>query len=114
MARWKSPVSGLQANVLNAEEEKSNAGGASIPKGPERIPFLTEKISGCVASVLQLAGVEDVDPKAALADLGMDSVMTLSFTKMLQQELKIKVRPTLVWGHPTVSHLVKWFDGQIA
>ena len=114
VAVWKSPIGGSQANVLNAEDGKSHAGGASIPKGPERIPFLTEKVSGCVASVLQLAGAEDVDPKAVLADLGMDSVMTVSFRKMLQQELKVKVLPTLVWGYPTVSHLVKWFDGQIA
>tara|TARA_R110002033_G_scaffold168644_1_gene208579 strand:- start:345 stop:536 length:192 start_codon:yes stop_codon:yes gene_type:complete len=63
---------------------------------------------------LQLAGAEDVDPKAASADLGMDSVMTVSFRKMLQQEFRVKVPPTLVWGHPTVSHLMKWFDGQIA
>ncbi|KAH6695965.1 polyketide syntase 2 [Leptodontidium sp. MPI-SDFR-AT-0119] len=109
----KAPAAGSPATNPTSEGDKSSSGGAAIPKGPERIPILTEKIAGCVASVLQLAGAEDVDPKAALADLGMDSVMTVAFRKLLQQELKVKVPPTLVWGHPTVSHLVKWFDGQI-
>ncbi|PVH78061.1 KR-domain-containing protein [Cadophora sp. DSE1049] len=111
--RKASPTTSAAANST-AETNSSSAGGASIPKGPERVPILTDKIAGCVAAVLQLAGADDVDPKAALADLGMDSVMTVAFRKMLQQELKVKVPPTLVWGHPTVSHLVKWFDGQIA
>ncbi|KAG4433787.1 hypothetical protein IFR05_010726 [Cadophora sp. M221] len=109
----KAPVGVSPANNSTNNGEDSDLRGAAIPKGPERFPILTEKIAGCVASVLQLASVDDVDPKAALADLGMDSVMTVAFRKMLQQELKVKVPPTLVWGHPTVSHLVKWFDGQI-
>ncbi|KAH7408876.1 polyketide syntase 2 [Cadophora sp. MPI-SDFR-AT-0126] len=110
----KTPSTGSHAKISAAEPADGSAKGAAIPKGPERIPMLTEKIAGCVAAVLQLSGAEDLDPKAALADLGMDSVMTVVFRKMLQQELKVKVPPTLVWGHPTVSHLVKWFDGQIA
>ena len=84
------------------------------PPGPERAAYLTTTISGCVASVLQLAGPDEVDPKAALSDLGMDSVMTATFRRQLQQTLKVKVPVTLVWGHPTVSHLVKWFGEQLA
>ena len=77
--------------------------------GPERNKYLGLKISECVASVLQLPSAEDVDPKAALADLGMDSVMTVALRRQLQQNLKLKVPPTLLWGHPTLGHLVKWF-----
>ncbi|KAK0109407.1 hypothetical protein ONS95_002105 [Cadophora gregata] len=112
--RKTSANTSLAQNSTAEADNSMAAGASSVPKGPERILFLTEKISGCVAAVLQLASAEDVDPKAALADLGMDSVMTVAFRKILQQELKVKVPPTLVWGHPTVSHLVKWFDGQIA
>lgn len=85
-----------------------------MPKsGPELNAYLAGKISQCVASVLRLASVDDVDPKVALSDLGMDSVMTVAFRRQLQQTLKINVPPTLVWGHPTVSHLTKWFADKV-
>jgi len=78
--------------------------------GPERIAYLVSKIAECVAVVLQLPSVSDVDPKVALPELGMDSVMTVALRKRLQSSLGVKVPPTLVWGHPTVSHLAKWFS----
>ncbi|KAI4122121.1 MAG: hypothetical protein LQ338_005990 [Usnochroma carphineum] len=81
--------------------------------GPKRVEYLTNKISECVAGVLQLPSVEDVDPKAALADLGMDSVMTVALRRGLQGSLKVKVPPTLVWGCPTVGHLVGWFGKEL-
>ena len=83
------------------------------PPGPERNAFLASAISDCVASVLQLSSGSDVDPKAALPDLGMDSVMTVTLRRQLQGRLNVKVPPTLVWGHPTVSHLTKWFANEV-
>lgn len=108
----RTPPAALLADAAVAE------GGApvadSLPEnGPKRMEYLTNKISKCVAGVLQLPSVEDVDPKAALADMGMDSVMTVALRRGLQQGLKVKVPPTLVWGHPTVGHLVKWFAKEL-
>lgn len=83
---------------------------ASIPtSGPERKTYLDSKIRECVASVLQLPSSDDVDSRAALSDLGVDSVMTVSLRKQLQSTLKVKVPPTLTWSHPTVGHLVGWY-----
>ena len=79
------------------------------PAGAARDSYLESQISESVATVLQLPSREDVDVKRALPELGMDSVMTVAFRRQLQQRLKVKVPPTLVWGHPTVSHLIKWF-----
>ncbi|KAF1812873.1 polyketide syntase 2 [Eremomyces bilateralis CBS 781.70] len=103
------------SGAAEASSTSANSNGAPSlpPPGPERNVYLTTAIAGCVASVLQLAGADEVDPKAALSDLGMDSVMTVAFRKQLQQNLKVKVPPTLVWGHPTVSHLVRWFGEQL-
>lgn len=100
--------------VVAASTDVANTDGiptaTTLPEaGPMRIEYLMTKISECVASVLQLPSIEDVDPKAALADMGMDSVMTVALRRGLQGTLKVKVPPTLVWGHPTVGHLVKWF-----
>ncbi|KAJ6163333.1 hypothetical protein N7497_003312 [Penicillium chrysogenum] len=90
----------------------SNGSDAVPTSGPELKAYLDEKIRGCVAKVLQMTA-EDVDSKAALADLGVDSVMTVTLCRQLQQTLKITVPPTLTWSHPTVRHLVVWFAGKI-
>lgn len=77
--------------------------------GPELKACLDTKIRECVVSVLQLSGIDDVDSRAALVDLGVDSVMTVTLRKRLQSSLKVKVPPTLTWSHPTVGHLVGWY-----
>jgi 6-methylsalicylic acid synthase len=100
-------------NNQQTASSESSAADAIPAKGPERMAFLTKAISKCVAEVLGLGSADDVDAKAALSDVGMDSVMTVSFRKQLQQALKVKVPPTLIWGHPTVQHLAKWFGEQL-
>jgi 6-methylsalicylic acid synthase len=88
----------------------ATAAGGNVPtSGPELKAYLLDKVSECVVKTLQLASVDDVDPKVALSELGMDSVMTVGLRRQLQQTLKVKVPPTLIWSHPTVSHLVNWF-----
>jgi 6-methylsalicylic acid synthase len=109
MIRLEAPTAGVSQQTASPGSSVTDA----IPaQGPERMAFLTKAISKCVAEVLGLGSVDDVDAKAALSDLGMDSVMTVSFRKQLQQALKVKVPPTLIWGHPTVQHLTRWFDEQ--
>lgn len=90
------------------------AGEDTIPSsGPELKTYLNEKIRGCVAKVLQL-DADDVDCKSALSDLGVDSVMTVTLRRQLQQTLRVNVPPTLTWSHPTVAHLVEWFAEKLA
>ena len=98
-----------QRDVTISESGQSSAIELLPPAGAARNSYLESQISECVATVLQLPSHEDVDIKTALPELGMDSVMTVSFRRQLQQRLRVKVPPTLVWGHPTVSHLIKWF-----
>lgn len=86
------------------------AAGEGMPtSGPELKAYLNTKICECVASVLLLGGPEEVDSRAALTDLGVDSVMTVTLRRVLQSKLGIKVPPTLTWSHPTVGHLVGWY-----
>ena len=99
----------------SAPSADAAAGGAAeaMPKsGPELKTYLDGKIRGCVAQVLQM-DAEEVDSKAALSDLGVDSVMTVTLRRQLQSTLKVKVPPTLTWSHPTVSHLVTWFAEKV-
>jgi len=94
---------------MNGAASGSGAEGEMPKPGPELKAYIAHKISECVVSTLGLSSVEDVDPKTALAELGMDSVMTVGLRRGMQGALKVKVPPTLIWAHPTVSHLTDWF-----
>ena len=101
-----------RAGTATATADDKGAAGShdAMPAlGPELKTWLDTKIKECVVSVLQLSGIDDVDSRAALADLGVDSVMTVTLRKRLQSSLKVKVPPTLTWSHPTVGHLVGWY-----
>lgn len=98
------------AQTTVGETSPDNTSVDKVPSsGPALAEYLGTEIRGCVVKVLQLASIDDVDPQAALSDLGMDSVMTVALRRLLQQTLGIKVPPTLTWSHPTVSHLRNWF-----
>ncbi len=112
--RFAIPAEGGAANNVDFGASSSSSFQETVPPaGPERTAYLITKISECVASVLDLPDVGDVDPKVALPELGMDSVMTVALRRQLQTSLGVKVPPTLVWGHPTVSHLAKWFADKV-
>ncbi|KAF2205968.1 6-methylsalicylic acid synthase [Delitschia confertaspora ATCC 74209] len=97
-----------QAPVGNASAPAANAD--ILPTSlPERKAYLDEKIRGCVAKVLHIGSSDEVDSKAPLSDLGVDSVMTVTLRAQLQKALGVKVPPTLTWSCPTVGHLVGWF-----
>ncbi|KAM3507320.1 hypothetical protein MY10362_001846 [Beauveria mimosiformis] len=74
--------------------------------------FLVNTIQACVANVLHIEP-DDVDPKSALTDLGIDSVMMVMLRRRLQQALEIKVPPTLIWSYPTVDLMANWFSGKL-
>ena len=98
----------------NAGGNSSSADNRAMPQSAAEVKdYLDEKIRGCVAQVLHMAP-DDVDSKTALSELGVDSVMTVTLRRQLQQTLKVKVPPTLTWSHPTVSHLVGWFAEMVA
>jgi 6-methylsalicylic acid synthase len=85
---------------------------AAKPKfGLELKAHLNAEIKGCLSRVLHLE-VEEIDDRAAIADLGVDSVMTVALRQQLQKSLGVTVPPTLTWNHPTVGHLVEWFFGK--
>ncbi|KAJ4302628.1 hypothetical protein N0V90_001517 [Kalmusia sp. IMI 367209] len=82
-------------------------------KGPELKTWLSTKIRECIGAVLHM-DIEDIDARAAVADLGIDSVITVALRWELTRVLGVKVPPTLMWKEPTVGHLVEWFAGKMA
>lgn len=99
--------SAVAASGAHAEAKKDAE--ARPAGGPELKAWLNVKIRECIAAVLMIGDIEEVDPRAAVSDLGVDSVMTVALRQKLQAGMGIKVPPTLTWNHPTVVHLVEWF-----
>ncbi|KAK9774880.1 putative 6-methylsalicylic acid synthase [Seiridium cardinale] len=102
-------------NVGSPEEPSRGAGKETIPDTPEKLQeWLTTRIRECIASVLMITDLEDIDLRMPVSDLGVDSVMTVALRQKLQAVMKVKVPPTLTWNHPTVNHLVAWFAAKIS
>ncbi|KAF2501079.1 hypothetical protein BU16DRAFT_613050 [Lophium mytilinum] len=103
-----------------APRKQAEAGAAAPAASAEAVPtdaagkkaYLDAKIRECVAKVLH-SSADEVDSKAPLSDLGVDSVMTVSLRSQLQKTLGVKVPPTLTWSCPTVGHLVGWFGEKV-
>ena len=103
-----------RAEGVGADTGGSSQGSTEVPKsGPALLEYLDVAIRRCVAQTLQLTSPDDVDPKAALSDLGVDSVMAVALRTQLQKSLHVKMPPTLMWSLPTASHLQKWFMEQM-
>lgn len=101
------------APAVSATKATTTSAAAMKPKsGPELKAHLNGEIKGCLSRVLHLE-VEEIDDRAAIADLGVDSVMTVALRQQLQKAMGVTVPPTLTWNHPTVSHLVEWFYGKM-
>ncbi|KAK0634259.1 6-methyl salicylic acid synthase [Bombardia bombarda] len=102
------------ADGAGASADAGGSGAAMPAGGPELKAWLDNKIRDIIAGVLMLSGADEVDGRAAIADLGVDSVMTVTLRRNLQSALKVKVPPTLTWSHPTANHLVGWFAEKLS
>lgn len=99
--------------VVSTDPTKASESNAVRPtSGPELKTWLSTKIRECIGAVLHM-DIEDIDVRAAIADLGVDSVITVALRQKLQSVLGVKVPPTLMWKEPTVGHLIIWFNKQM-
>ena len=97
--------------TANLTDSLATAAVEKPKSGPELKAYLNAEIKGCLSRVLYME-VEDIEDKVAIADLGVDSVMTVALRQQLQKAMGVTVPPTLTWNHPTVAHLVEWFYGK--
>ncbi|RJL21487.1 acyl carrier protein [Bailinhaonella thermotolerans] len=57
---------------------------------------------------------EEIDPTAAIAGYGMDSVYNLSLCGDIESEFGLEVDPTLVWEHPTIEAIAAHLRARMA
>ncbi len=73
-------------------------------KPSERVALLKQILRKQVSLVLRIPD-GDIDVKAPLTSLGMDSLMGLELRNRIESVLGVKVSATLLWTYPTVEAL---------
>lgn len=110
-----APTASSTKKSKSTKKSSTSSTGLSLPTNPAELKkHLEKQIKADVASVLRLSSPDDVDPHRPLSELGMDSVMTVGLRKQFKDTFKVQIPPTLIWAHPTVSHLCKWFAENLA
>ncbi|MEH3133405.1 MAG: beta-ketoacyl synthase N-terminal-like domain-containing protein [Mycolicibacterium neoaurum] len=101
-----------------APVDGEDTGAAVVHPGRDGVPSparVAELVTGAVAAELGLS--EDaVDPRLPLAEIGVDSIMTVALRKQLERATGLALPPTLLWEHPTAAavtaRIVELLSGQ--
>ncbi|KAI0096712.1 6-methylsalicylic acid synthase [Nemania sp. FL0031] len=109
----RRPAARTPSTSSSASSEHGRDSGSGPVEKADRQQWLTTKIRECIAAVLMISDIDEIDIRKPLSDFGVDSVMTVALRQKLQMAFKIKVPATLTWNHPTVNHLVAWFLSSI-
>lgn len=87
------------------DEDTGGLGGLQLPVGRDGVDTATwvaELVLTTVAAELGLPG-DGVDPRLPLAEIGVDSIMTVALRKQLERKTGLALPPTLLWEHPTAA-----------
>ena len=113
----------LEPLVARAQAQAAAAGpaGAAAAEPPAYLKVLHDtpplerhsRLVGFVrlqlAKVMGLADPEQIDPTEPLFNMGLDSLMALELTVLLENNLGVRLTESLVFEHPTVDDLVHHF-----
>lgn len=85
--------------------------GALFSK-PSDAPKLHDEIGLRDWLVIELAkrlriAPDRIDPDAAFADLGIDSLVAIRLSHELEKRLGTTLEPTLLWEHPNIATLAR-------
>ncbi|MFC8845293.1 MULTISPECIES: type I polyketide synthase [unclassified Micromonospora] len=56
---------------------------------------------------------DQLDVRRPLAEMGVDSVMTLVMRRQLEKSFRLTLPATLLWNHPTVAAIADYIAGQL-
>jgi 4-hydroxymandelate oxidase len=98
----------LRDIVLAKKESDLHA----LPKAPQGGSNSPMSIRPLIQESLHAIGVSDVAPSQSLFEAGLDSLGALDLIERLQISLGADVPPSLLYEHPTIDALVKYFEEQ--
>jgi acyl carrier protein len=87
---------------------------ASVPPNQQR-QFLLEHVHAQVVKAIGLEAGQEIDPRQALNELGLDSLMAVELRNMLSNSLKLErnLPATLVFDYPTINALTDYLAQDI-
>jgi myxalamid-type polyketide synthase MxaB len=62
-----------------------------------------------LAKLMGVADPQEIDPTEPLFNLGLDSLMALELTVLLETNLGVRLTESLVFEHPTIEELARHF-----
>jgi len=71
----------------------------------QRKPALSDYLSAAVGEVIGLGRSAEIDPRARLIDLGIDSLMAVELRNRLESEFSQPLPSTLIFDYPTIDSL---------
>ncbi|MFI7672095.1 beta-ketoacyl synthase N-terminal-like domain-containing protein [Actinophytocola sp. NPDC049390] len=80
-----------------------------LPPGELRDRLVVE-VARHVATEIRMAP-EELDLRRPLAEMGLDSVMTLVIRRRLEKTFRLALPATLLWNHPTVVAIAEFVHG---
>ncbi|MEU4704759.1 type I polyketide synthase, partial [Nonomuraea dietziae] len=130
-ARWD--MAGLRARaeagelpamlrgLVRAPRRTTNSGGvaelmirlAALTRD-EALRLLTERVRGHVAAVLAHGSPDKVSVDRAFNQLGFDSLTAVELRNRLNADTGLRLPPTLVFDHPTISSLAEFLFSTLA
>ncbi|MFE3255390.1 type I polyketide synthase [Nocardia sp. NPDC059091] len=106
-------------NALASVDSSDSATAADLAgrlaglAGPERYAQLLEVIRAEVGVALGFADLNEIAPKRALKDLGMDSIGAVSIRNRLGAATGLRLPATLVFDHPTPAAIAEFLETQL-
>ncbi|MEB3172637.1 MAG: KR domain-containing protein, partial [Cyanobacteriota bacterium] len=79
----------------------------------ERQVVLVGFVQQQLAKVMGVGDPQQIDPGEPLFNMGLDSLMALELTVLLEKNLGVRLTESLVFEHPTVDDLVRYFLGEV-
>jgi len=115
----------LEPLVARDQEQATSDSGAAAAETPAYLKVLEETpplerqvvlvgfVQQQLAKVMGLGDPQQIDPTEPLFNMGLDSLMALELTVLLEKNLGVRLTESLVFEHPTVDDLVRYFLGEV-
>ncbi|MGB3485732.1 MAG: beta-ketoacyl synthase N-terminal-like domain-containing protein [Mycobacterium sp.] len=111
-AAAKVPMLAASAPSPTTESEPASVGQVG-PGDADPAVWAAQQVLAAVAGELGLPA-DGVDPRLPLAEIGVDSIMTVAVRRQLEKQTGLALPPTLLWEHPTAAavtaHIVEMLD----
>jgi acyl carrier protein len=124
LARQAGEQLGAPLQRLAAQQQALAETSGETPAGPppyvavladtpaaERPRLLQGFVQQQLAKVMGVSDPDQIDPGEPLFNLGLDSLMALELMVLLEKNLGITLTESLVFEHPTIEELVRYFLG---